>query len=167
MHLLLQTRRQSLDTPKEMNLHVVLVHLLQLFRQIIREQLHEEIHLRSGPLPVLCRERIDRKRIQFEADGRLKDVLECLDARLVTSRTQQALACGPAAVTIHNDGYMTRQALPLYIFKERRIMLRNCELLRGAQAAENLFKHSCTSMPQRLLYHTHPCKRTKPLALPA
>ena len=60
-HLALQALGHALHATDEADAHIVVVHLLELFEQVLRKELHEELDLRARALPVLRRECVDRQ----------------------------------------------------------------------------------------------------------
>ena len=141
-HLALQALGHALHAADEADAHIVVVHLLELFEQVLREELHEELDLRTRALPVLCREGVDRQGLDAQIDGSLEDVLERLDARLVARRADEALALRPASIAIHDDGDVARQALPVDSIVERIYALRRFLFAGRASSAKYLFPHT-------------------------
>ena len=76
----------------------------------MQQQAHQRAHfiLRAGP--ILRGEGVNRQRFYAPIVAGADDAAQRLGAGAVTHRARQAAPLGPAAVSIHDDGHMARQA---------------------------------------------------------
>src|SRR5689334_8670509 len=68
----------------------------------------QPVDLRAGTLPVLRRERIQRKHANAEFDACFDDASGVLGARPMTGETRQPAVARPTPVAIHDDGHVMR-----------------------------------------------------------
>jgi hypothetical protein len=90
---------------------VVVVHALNVGDEVALEQLHQEADLVLGAAQVVFeREGVEREPGQVDAAGGLDDVLHALCALLVAEEALERALAGPAAVAVHDDGDVLRDA---------------------------------------------------------
>src|SRR6267154_1174144 len=99
-------RPEGRDIADDLQAHLVLVQALGFLLQGGHEQLLERRNLFGGSAPVLGAE--GEKGQVFDADigARTRDSTHRLDPLLVTRDARQIALFGPAAVAIHDDGYV-------------------------------------------------------------
>ena len=127
---------------------MIFLHLLDFLLEILGEKTHEEIHLRSRPLPVLRGERVDRQHLDAEIDAYLHDVKQGSDARAMACRADEALSLRPASVAVHDDGDMARPLLLRHAIVERHQILFSFR----CPEAQNLLPHIYPSSYRAALF---------------
>ena len=91
--------------------HVVVVHALDVADEVGLEQLHQEADLGLGAAQVVFeREGVEGEPGQVDAGGGLDDELDGLGALLVAEEALEGALAGPAAVAVHDDGDVLRDA---------------------------------------------------------
>ena len=94
--------------------HVIVHHALEIGLKIGLEQAHEEVDLGTGAAQVVFEGKsIERKPGKADAGSGFSDQLDALGALLVAEEPLERAVTGPAAIAIHDDGHVLRQALGL------------------------------------------------------
>ena len=91
--------------------HPELVHLVATPADDVAVEAHEEADLLGGALPVLRREGVKAEPLDPEFDCATDDVDNHRLAHLVALSAGQSALSGPAAIAVHHDGDMDRQAV--------------------------------------------------------
>ena len=110
---LLHFNRQLVDVTDDAEADVVL-HESLLFDGVEQEG-HEGGYLVGGTIPVLGREGVKGQVADAEACSFFGDDVYGFGASLVAEAALLALLFGPASVAIHDDGYMLRDAVGVYL----------------------------------------------------
>ena len=87
--------------------------VVELEAEIALQQHHQRADLGGGTLPVLDGERVEREDFEAEPGGGFDDVADRVDAGAMAFDARQVALAGPAAVAVHDDGDVTRQAIEL------------------------------------------------------
>ena len=96
-----------MDAPDVGHADVVVVHPLDVGDQVALEELHQEADLALGPAEVvLQREGVEREPWKVDARGGFDDILDTFGALLVAEEALESALAGPAAVAVHDDGYV-------------------------------------------------------------
>ena len=111
-------RRQRIGPADHLEADVVAQQRRQLEPQVALEQHHQRAHFRRRPLPVLDRKRVEREHLEPEARGGLDDVADGVDAGAMAFDARQVALPGPAAVAVHDDGDVPRQAVHLDLARQ-------------------------------------------------
>ena len=91
--------------------HVVVVHALDVADEVALEQRHQEADFGLGAAQVIFqREGVERDPRQVDAGCGLDDVLDGFSALLVAEEALERALAGPAAVAVHDDGDVIRNA---------------------------------------------------------
>ena len=86
---------------------VVVVHALDVADEVALEQLHQEADLGLGAAQIVFeREGVEGEAGKIDARGGLDDVLHGLGALLMAEEALERALAGPAAVAVHDDGYV-------------------------------------------------------------
>ena len=98
---------------------VVVVHAFDVADEVAFEELHEEADLGLGAAEVVFkREGVEGEPGKVDAGGGLDDELDGLGAFLVTEEALEGAFASPAAVAVHDDGYVLGSSgwvqLPVY-----------------------------------------------------
>jgi hypothetical protein len=88
----------------------VLVQLRDLLLERAEKELHQDVHFVGGPAPVLAGEREQRQVLDAALDRRADDRPHGLDALAVPGHARQQPLLGPAAVAVHDDRDVPRNA---------------------------------------------------------
>ena len=110
--------RQIRRAPDHQQADIVSLDRRQLALQVFAQQTHQKIHFRPRASPVFQRERIQRQAWQMQSRARLDDLARHLHARAMPRHARQMPPFGPAAIAIHDDGHMMRQALAVELFQQ-------------------------------------------------
>ena len=118
-------RRKFIDAADVGHADIVVVHALDVADEVIAQQLHQEVDLGLGPAQVVFeREGVEGDEGQVDARGGLDDKLDGLGSLLVTEETLEgALPC-PAAVAVHDDGYVLRNLVGVELRVDGRLFRR-------------------------------------------
>ena len=108
---------QTGEIAQEAKAHVLLVEERQLAHERGGEQMHEEVDLVLRALPVLRGERIAGEHVDAEPHAGRDRLAQALDAGDVALAALEALARGPAAVAVHDDGDVTRETVEVDVGK--------------------------------------------------
>ncbi len=76
----------------------------------LEKELHEGVHLVFRAGPVLGRERVERERLYAGPAGGLEEGCQDGDAGPMPGGSREPASLGPAAVAVHDDGYVARGA---------------------------------------------------------
>src|SRR6185312_250081 len=92
--------------------YVIAIQARDFLLQILPQQLHQELYLCLWPaLPVFGGERIQREISQAYAGSGRNHSANRLNAGAVSNKTGQMPPIWPAAVAVHDDGNVMRQAM--------------------------------------------------------
>ena len=89
----------------------------ELVYEGLGEQVHEQVDLALGAVPVLGRERVGAQHVHAQAHTGGDDLAQGDDAGLVALGALHAAGCGPAAVPVHDAGDMARDARHIQILE--------------------------------------------------
>ena len=90
---------------------VIVVHALDVADQVRLQKLHQEADFGLGPPQiVLKRKGVERQPGEIDAGGGFDDELDGFGALLVAEETLEGALAGPAAVAVHDDGNVARDA---------------------------------------------------------
>ena len=117
------------------------------------QQGHQEIELGLRPFPVLAAEAVERQLADAEPAALLDGGADALDAAAVALDARQAALLGPAAVAVHDDGDVPRQA------GRGRGRRSTCRGRRSAQRGRSLQLSSQLHAGQRVAIATCPERR--------
>ena len=92
----------------------------ELGAQVPLEQHHQRADFGGRTLPVLDRERVERQHFEPEPRRGLDDVAHRVDAGAMPLDARQVPLPGPAAVAVHDDGDVARQAIGMNLPGELR-----------------------------------------------
>jgi len=84
------------------------VQIFEFVAQVEAEQTPEHVHFRAGAFPVLSRERVEREGVHTQPGTVLYDGAHPLNTGAMPGKPGQTAPLGPAAVSIHDDGDVTR-----------------------------------------------------------
>jgi len=91
--------------------NVVLVQGGDFVFQILAQQVHQEVDFSlRAPLPIFRREGVERERGHTDACSGLDRIADRLHSRAMARDAGQMPLARPAAVAVHDDGYMAGQA---------------------------------------------------------
>ena len=123
---LLVQRRQI---PEKAHFHPVPLHAADGLQQILLQKAHDGGDLLRRALPVLRGKSVDRQILQTDVLAVGGNGSKGLGPRGVSGGAGQAPSLGPPAIAVHNDGYVPRQAVKVYLggrillFSEQRHVL--------------------------------------------
>ena len=88
---------------------VVLLALGALGDEVVAVELHEEVDLGSGALPVFRTEAVEGEGVEAQAGAMGDHSPDGFGSAFVTADSGQASLAGPAPVAVHDDGYVARE----------------------------------------------------------
>ncbi len=96
--------------------------VVHLAAQVVLEQAHQRRDLALRPLPVLDREGVERQHLEAQPGRGLDRLAHGLDAGAVALDARLAALLRPAAVAVHDDRDVTRQAREVDRTKDLRLV---------------------------------------------
>src|SRR5688572_4491951 len=121
VQLILDVGRQLLHPADHAKADVIAQQRVQLGPQIALEKPHQRADLTGRTLPVLYGERIQREYADAETRGGLDRITDGIDAGAVSLDARQMPLRGPAAVAVHDDGDVCREAVELDLAGQRLV----------------------------------------------
>ena len=111
IHGLLNDIRERFETSDGGELDIVFHEIRQFPTQVVAKQMPKPVNFVLRALPVLDGEGVEREDADAEAGGGLDGVAHGLGAGTVAFHARQMTLRGPAAVAVHDDRDVRRQAL--------------------------------------------------------
>ena len=137
IHLFADDRGQPFAGSHEADLYIIIVEILDFVRQIVTQELHDEMDFRDGTFPVFRGERVGSDNLYSKTVGCPYDGFQCFRPGLVTKGADFPLGLGPAAVAIHNDGDV----------------LRNIVRAQARRVKVDLLRHGPEHIRKKLIEH--------------
>ena len=103
--------RQRFGAADHVEADVVAQQRLELEAEVALEQHHQRADFGGRALPVLDRKRVKGQDFEAQARRGLDDVADRVDAGAMAFDARQVALAGPAAVAVHDDGDVPRQAI--------------------------------------------------------
>lgn len=97
---------EPLHIADDVELHVVFLEFQEILAQVTLHELHDVRHFFIRALPIFRRKGIDRQDLDAQVVGSDDDALERIGTGAMAVTAGQALALGPAAIAVHDDGYV-------------------------------------------------------------
>src|SRR5215831_4877093 len=137
-----------MNAADEVQPDVVALHQADLVFQVSVQQLHQEFDLgMRAAQKIFRRESIERKRRQVDAGGRLHHVTDGLHALAVPGDARQMAALGPAAVAVHDDGYVFGELSRVQLAEDFSFFAVQPGRNYDAQTCLSIFIHASTATP--------------------
>ena len=102
--------RQAVLIPQDADAHVFFIQLVNFAGKILQQQAHQRRDFRAAAPPVLRGKGINCQGFNADIAAFADDGAQCLRALTMPLGDGQLMRLGPAAVAIHDDSHMARQA---------------------------------------------------------
>ena len=89
------------------------VDLVNFDAQIFPQHAHQGLNFIARAFPVLCRESVERQRSESQSRAGIDGGAHGLDSGAMAGDARLSALGGPAAVAIHYDRHLPRQAIPI------------------------------------------------------